>query len=63
MRMRFMVMGELLLDGGIFENFNATELNDKILNAYLLNLITFRGSTIINGEVVYENKEVEFVLE
>ncbi|MFJ9462923.1 amidohydrolase [Viridibacillus arvi] len=32
MRMRFMVMGELLLDGGIFANFNASELNDKILN-------------------------------
>lgn len=32
MRMRFMIMNDLLLGGGIFEKFNAKELNEKIMN-------------------------------
>ncbi|MGE7837508.1 amidohydrolase [Viridibacillus arvi] len=31
MRTRFMIMGDLLLEGGIFECYNAEELNKKIL--------------------------------
>ncbi|MEK5331449.1 amidohydrolase [Lysinibacillus sp. FSL W8-0992] len=31
MRMRLMIMNDLLLEGGIFEKYNATQLNEKIL--------------------------------
>ncbi|QOV12227.1 amidohydrolase [Viridibacillus arvi] len=31
MRMRFMIMGDLLLEEGVFESYNAAKLNEKIL--------------------------------